>query len=317
MPTRARQARRGLIAANVATVFFGLAGVLGSLTGLPAPLITLGRVAFAGVALGAWALVARVSLRPRAPRDLALLVAQGIILAVHWSAFFEAIVVSNVAIGLLAYSSFPLFTAALEPALLRQRPRIPEIVAALLIVPGIFLLVPRFGLDNTVTQGVLWGLLAGASFALLSVVNRGLSVRYASVVISFYQDGVAALVLLPTLLIPPVAGELNARALLLLAALGLLCTALAHTLFIASLRDITAQLASVIAALEPVWGIGFAWLLLAQTPAARTLVGGALIVAATLVPGAAALIRVRPQNRESFSTKETLADAQRDIPGRG
>lgn len=317
MATTARQARCGLIAANVATVFFGLAGVLGSLTGLPAPLITLGRAAFAGLALGGWALIARASLRPRAPRDLALLVAQGIILAVHWTAFFEAIVVSNVAIGLLAYSSFPLFTAVFEPALLRQRPRVPEIVAALLIVPGIYLLVPRFDLDNSVTQGVLWGLLAGASFALLSVVNRGLSARYASVVISFYQDGVAALVLLPTLLILPAAGALNLRVLLLLAALGLLCTALAHTLFIASLRDITAQLASVIAALEPVWGIGFAWLLLAQAPSARTLAGGALIVAATLVPGAAALIRRRSLNRGSFTTKETLADAQRDIPGRG
>jgi len=290
----AQRARRGLITANIATLFFGLAGVLGSLTGLPAPLITLGRAAFAGLALGGWALLARLSLRPRAGRDLAILIAQGVLLAIHWSAFFQAIVVSNVAIGLLAFSSFPLFTAALEPLLLRQRPQIPETVAAALIVPGVALLVPAFSLDDAATQGVLWGLLAGATFALLSVVNRSLSARYEGAMISFYQDGVAAIVLLPTLLLTSAAsGSLTLRTLLLLAALGLVCTALAHTLFISSLRDITAQLASVIAALEPVWGIGFAWLLLAESPSARTLAGGALIVGATLIPGAVALVRPR------------------------
>ncbi len=290
----AQRARRGLITANVATLFFGLAGVLGSLTGLPAPLLTLGRAAFAGLALGGWALLARLSLRPRAGRDLAILIAQGVLLAIHWTAFFQAIVVSNVAIGLLAFSSFPLFTAALEPLLLRQRPQIPEIVAATLIVPGVALLVPAFGLANTATRGVLWGLLAGATFALLSVVNRSLSARYEGAMISFYQDGVAAIVLLPTLLLTPATPEsLTLRTVLLLAALGLVCTALAHTLFISSLRDITAQLASVIAALEPVWGIGFAWLLLAESPSTRTLVGGALIVGATLIPGAVALVRPR------------------------
>jgi drug/metabolite transporter (DMT)-like permease len=234
-------------------------------------------------------------LRPRTGRDFGILIAQGVLLAIHWSAFFQAIVVSNVAIGLLAFSSFPLFTAALEPLLLRQRPQIPEIVAACLIVPGVALLVPTFSLANTATQGVLWGLLAGATFALLSVVNRSLSMRYEGATISFYQDGVAAIVLLPTLLLlaAPAPGALTLRTLLLLATLGLVCTALAHTLFITSLRNITAQLASVIAALEPVWGIGFAWLLLAEAPSTRTLAGGALIVGATLIPGAVALLRQR------------------------
>lgn len=290
------QTGRGLISANTATLFFGLAGVLGKLSGLPAPLITLGRTIFAAAALAIWAGASGVSLRPRARRDVALLILQGLILAVHWTAFFQAIVVSNVAIGLLAFSSFPLFTAALEPLVLHQRPRLPEIFAAVLILPGIYLLVPSFSLANHATQGVLWGLLAGATFALLSVINRGLSARYPSVTLSLYQDGIAALALLPTLLFLPVAGVFDPRSLLILAALGLFCTALAHTLFIASLRDITAQLASIIAALEPVWGVAFAWLLLAEAPTPRTLVGGALIVGATLLPGVVALARrgVRP-----------------------
>ncbi len=286
-------ARRGLISANGATLLFGLAGVLGKLSGLPAPLITLGRVVFAGAALALWALVTRVSLRPRSRHDLLTLSLQGVILAVHWTAFFQAIAISSVAIGLLAFSSFPLFTAALEPALLRQRPRRAELAAALLIIPGVYLLVPSFSLASHATQGVLWGLVAGATFALLSVINRSLTPRYASGAISLYQDSIAIIALLPTLLFVPTAGVFSLRALLLLATLGLLCTALAHTLFISSLRNITAQLASVIAALEPVWGVFFAWLLLAESPTDRVLLGGALILAAALLPGVATLAASR------------------------
>lgn len=276
---------RGLVSANIATLFFGLAGLLGALSGLPAPMITLGRVVFSGATLGAVALFSGVSLRPATRRDLAQLIGQGAILALHWTAFFESITLSNIAIGLLSFSCFPLFTAAFEPLLLKQRPRAIEIGAALLILPGVYLLAPNLTLSDRATQGVLWGMLAGATFALLSVLSRGLTRRYAPLTISLYQDSAAAVVLLPTLALTSWVAALNWRALLCLLALGVACTALAHTLFIASMRDIRAQVASLIAALEPVWGILFALLFLGQIPSGRVLAGGALIVVASAAPG--------------------------------
>lgn len=279
-----QNARRGVAQANLAVVLFGLAGVLGILTGLPAPLITLGRSVFAGLALLVLATARGLLRRPRTRRDGLVLVGQGLLLALHWSAFFQAILVSNVAVGLLSFSTFPLFTVLIEPILLRQRPSRLQAVAAVLVLPGVFLLVPQFTLHDSITRGVLWGVLAGATFALLSVTNRWLGRHYAPVVISLYQDGVAALVLLPTLLILHPAAPLTLSGFVALAALGLGCTALAHTAFISSMRRISAQLASLIASLEPVWGIVFALLLLGQVPTARTLLGGAIILAATMLP---------------------------------
>ncbi len=285
-PTAPRpQTGHGLLTVHIATLLFGLAGVLGRLTGLPAPLITLGRVVFAGLALGIAVVFTRASLRPRRRADLALLIGQGVLLAIHWTTFFQAIVVSNVAIGLLAFSSFPLFTAAFEPLILRQRPSAIQFGAALFVIPGVALLVPSLSLSNGATQGVLWGVLAGATFALLSVLNRQLTRSYPSMAISLYQDSVAALVLLPTLLFVPTGGLFTLRTLLLLLALGLGCTALAHTLFIAGLRQVTAQAASLIASLEPVWGILFALLLLGEIPSLRTLLGGVIILGAAITPG--------------------------------
>ncbi len=179
---------RGILAANVAVLCFGLAGVLGKLSVLPAPLIVLGRVVCASPVLLVTCIAQRVPLRPKRRRDGLLLAGQGLLLALHWTAFFQSITVSNVAIGLLSFSSFPLFTAALEPLLLKQRASHVQVVAALLILPGIYLLVPRFSLQDSVTQGVAWGLLAGATFALLSVTNRWLGLNYSSLTISLYQD---------------------------------------------------------------------------------------------------------------------------------
>ncbi len=275
---------RGGIEANIAVLFFGLAGVLGKLSVLPAPLIVLGRVVFAGIVLLIACFVQHVPLRPKQRRDGFFLVGQGALLALHWTAFFQSINVSNVAIGLLSFSSFPLFTAALEPLLLKQRPSRIQIVAALLILPGIYLLVPSFSLRNHTTLGVAWGLLAGATFALLSVTNRWLGRSYPSLTISLYQDGVAALVLLPALYLTPSAALWTLHELLILLILGVVCTALAHTLFIASMQRITAQSASLLASLEPVWGILFGIVLLRDIPTPITLIGGAIILCATMLP---------------------------------
>lgn len=307
-------ASRGVLQANLAVVLFGLAGVLGDLSGLPAPLITLSRAILAGAALLVVALLGRSLTRPRSTRDAMILVGQGLLLALHWPAFFQSILVANVAIGLLAFSSFPLFTVLLEPLLLHQHPSRLQAFAAVLVLPGVFLLVPQFSLHDSITRGVLWGLLAGATFALLSVTNRWLGRTYAPVLISLFQDGVAALALLPTLLFLGPTEPLTPPRLLALLVLGLGCTALAHTLFISAMRGISAQLASLTASLEPVWGIVFALLLLGQVPGGRTLIGGAIILVATLLPALEAITATRrPDLSQLASDTLSIERAQEPI----
>lgn len=54
--------------------------------------------------------------------------------------------------------------------------------------------------------------------------------------------------------------------------------ALAHVLFIRSLVHVKAQLASMIACLEPLYGIIFALVLFGEVPALRTILGGGIIL---------------------------------------
>jgi drug/metabolite transporter (DMT)-like permease len=152
---------------------------------------------------------------------------------------------------------------------------------------GLVLMVPEFSLSNRTVAGLLWGVLSAFTFALLAVLNRRHVARRPAIDVAYWQNLCAAAALLPlaplALEALPDARALGGREIALLLALGLVCTALAHTLFIVSLKEVTARTASVVAALEPVYGIALAFVLLGERPDARVLVGGALIVAAALV----------------------------------
>ncbi|MFP4083218.1 MAG: DMT family transporter, partial [Candidatus Aminicenantes bacterium] len=192
----------------------------------------------------------------------------------------RSIQVSTVAVGLLSFSCYPVLTAFLEPLLFKEKLIKINIFYALVCIGGIFLIVPRFALENTTYRGVLWGVFSGVTFSVLTILNRQLSQQLSSLVIAFFQDFFAALILLPFFFI--LRPSLNTRDILLLCALGVLCTAGAHSLFIKGMRFIKAQTASIINSLEPVYGIILAFLLLDEIPSWRTLMGGAVVLAAAI-----------------------------------
>ena len=270
-----------LLEIHGAVVLFGLAGLFGKWLALSPLIIVLGRVVFAALVLGLILLLTRRSFGIPRPGDRLLFLGLGVLLAIHWSVFFLSVQVSTVAVGLLSYSSFPVFTAFLEPVFFRKRLDLSNILLAGICLLGVFLIVPRFVWSDAVFRGVLYGLAAGLTFAVLSIINRLLTARHDSVKIAFWQDSIAALALLPFLFI--LRPALTGKDLGLLLFLGIICTAGAHTLFIEAMRRQTAQTASIISSLEPVYGIALAYLFLREIPAPRTLLGGAVILAAVFV----------------------------------
>ena len=266
-----------LLGLHVAVLLFGFAGLFGKWLSLTPGVIVLGRTLVASIALG---ILLRLTGERRGSFEWRLGVNGGV-LALHWVSFFQAIQVATVAVALLGFASFPLFVLLLETTMLRRRLRVGEWATAALVTAGLVLLVPEFRLENRTVQGLLWGLVSGFTFALLAVCNKTLAGRRSAGQIAFWQNACAALCLLPAFALAPVVPD--ARSLALLVALGVFCTALAHTLFIRSLCTLSAHTASIVAALEPVYGIALAFVLLGEVPPARTLAGGALIVGAAML----------------------------------
>jgi drug/metabolite transporter (DMT)-like permease len=264
------------VSLHAAVALFGFAGLFGKWIDLPPTMIVLGRTIVAAIALG---MVLGLRRQVRGGFEWRLGV-NGALLAVHWIAFFQAIQTAGVAIGLLGFATFPAFVLLLEAIFLRRRTRPGEWLLAAAAMLGLMMIVPDFQLSNTAVQGVLWGALAGATFALLAVCNRVLASQREAGAIAFWQNACAAICLLPALLFIPVTPSLRDLGLILI--LGLICTALAHTLFIRSLRVLSAHTASVVVTMEPVYGIALAIVLLGEIPNRATLAGGAVIVGAAL-----------------------------------
>lgn len=278
---------RAIASLHGAVVLFAFAGLFGKWIALSPVLIVLGRTVVAAIAL---AIVRHHVQLFRRPINLRLL-ANGAVLALHWVAFFAAIQVSSVAIGLLGYASFPLFTLILEGILLRARWEVRDAVTSLLVVGGLVLVVPRWSWSDAAVQGLAWGLVSAFTFALLAVMNRRNAATRSALEIALWQNASAALCLLPFAWTALGSATPTGRDWMLIIALGLFCTALAHTLFISSLRSVRAHVASVIGALEPVYGIVLAWLLLGEVPTARMWAGAALLVAAAVSVARASSLR--------------------------
>lgn len=274
--------KQGLVEINIATLFFGFAGLFAKFISLSPVAIVFGRTLFAGLILFiVLSFLPGERLTVHSMRDMATLALSGAVLAVHWFTFFHSIQISTVAIGLLTFSTFPLFVTFMEPYFFAEQLRPFDILVAMVVIVGLALVIPEFDFSNNITQGVFLGVLAGFTFAALSLLNRRHVQTYSPLIVAFYQYSFAAIFTLPILVhvwIPPTRQDI-----LLLFILGVVCTALAQTLYIHSLVHIKAQLASVVSGLEPVYGIIFALVLLGEIPSRRTIVGGVIILGAVFL----------------------------------
>lgn len=271
--------RAALASLHAAVALFGFAALFGKWIALPATAIVLGRTVIAAATL---VIVAMARSQPVGRPQVSVAV-NGAILALHWVSFFAAVKIATVAVALLGYASFPLFVLMLERRLFARGARLVESGTAILAAVGLVALVPDFSWTSDTVRGLALGVLSAFTFALLSVRNRKLVVRMTPTRIAFWQNLFAAACLAPIVaLIDRMSAWPAASDIGLLIVLGVACTGLAHTLFIASMQRVSAHTASVVAALEPVYGIALAVWLLGEVPNLRTLAGGTLIVAAAL-----------------------------------
>jgi len=279
--------RHGVISILVAMPFVSLTGLFGKFLTLTPLLIVQGRTIFAFGTLLIVLFVMRKKIFFRDYREWLWLMVSGTILGVHWIAFFEAIQVSTVAIGLLSFASYPLFTTLLEPLFFKEVLRRKNVIAALIVICGLVMMAtstedPNAIISGSVIKGLLWGLGAGFGFAVLTLLNRGHVRNHSPLLLTCWQNGFAALVLLPWSLSE--SWVISGRDWGLLFILGVICTVGGHTLLINGLRHVQAQVASLLlAGLEPIFAIVFALFLLGEVPSLQTILGGLLIVSTTFL----------------------------------
>lgn len=268
--------KKSLISVHIAVLFLGLSDLFGKLVNLPAVVIVFGRVLCSSVFLFGLFKVRKKKIKLGQRKDYIMMIAAGVILAVHWTTFMQSIQTSTVAIGTLTFSTFPLFVTFLEPYLFREKLKMSSVICAGIMLAGVICIVPEFELGNSMTRGILWGMAGSFTYAVLSLMNRSFSDKYSGSLVAFYEQGTAAVVLLPALFImrPVFTGKDIAGVVIL----GVLFTAVAHSMFIEGLKHVKVQTAGIISSLESVYGIAAAFLFLNEVPSIKEVTGGIIIL---------------------------------------
>lgn len=268
--------KSSLIQLHIAVFLFGVSGLFGKFLTQPSIIIVLGRVFFSSIFLYMGLTITKENLKLKSRKDMLIIAFMGLILAIHWCTFFQGIKLSTVAIGLLTFSTFPIFVTFMEPFFFGEKLKKEDIILAFITFAGVMFVIPDFHMENEMTVGVMYGILSSLSFAVLSLLNRKYIKEYKGVVIAFYEQLVSLTVLLPFFFImEPV---FTRKDIFLLLLLGTVFTGITHTLFINSLKDIKTQTAGIISSLEPLYGIILSIFLLNEMPSVKEIIGGLLIL---------------------------------------
>lgn len=272
--------KRDILYLNLAVMMFGIAGVIGQYVEVPSVMVALGRVICSSIILLVIALVKKESLKLESKKDYALIIFAGAVLALHWTSFFQSIQVSSVAIGTITFSTFPLFLTFLEPIIYREKFSVRSIVSAIVLLIGVIITIPEFSMENQVTIGIVWGMLSSLTYAIITLANRYFSGKYQGRIVSLYEQGTAAVVLLPTLFFVKTAWR--TQDIIGVALIGCICTAFAYSLYISAQKKVKAQTAGLISGMETVYGILYAFILLSEVPTVREIIGGVVILSVGL-----------------------------------
>jgi DME family drug/metabolite transporter len=272
----ASSSRRGFLYVTLAGIAWGTGGPTGALlfdhAALGSTAVSFWRLAAAALWLALARLVLRrAPIRPLLSASPLRYLLTGLGLAVCQLGYFAAIPQVGVALAtVIALGAGPFFIA------LGARERItPALVAA---VAGLTLLVPSGGGGSAALLGIAFALLSAAGYALTTLLNRNESDPITGAFLGFVAG---ALLLLPLAIIDGIMP--TAPGWPLIAYFGLVPTALAYTLFYASLTTLRASTAAVIALIEPVVAATLGILLLHEHLTTLSAVGTAVLLAAVLL----------------------------------
>ena len=270
----------GLLELHTAVLLFGGTALFSKLIPLNALDITILRCAVAALVLALIVKVSKNRLRLNSSKDYFIAIGLGIVVSLHWVTYFASMQLSSVAIGMIAFFTYPVMTVLIEPFFTGNRINRADIVSGLIVLLGVMLLIPEASLGNDVTLGIALGILSAVFFTARNLLHKKYFSAYSGPKAMFYQTGVAVFFLAPWNTIEVSQIEMNIWWMVLL--LGVVFTAAPHALFTAALRHLSAKTVSLVSCLQPFYGAMLALIFLGEDLDIKTSIGGIMVVATAI-----------------------------------
>lgn len=268
---RRRAMAMAALAASWGTIPLIVRGVDLAAEQLAAARLWLGALSVLGV------LAIRGELRIRRGDPIRRVVLLGILLAVHWAAFFWSIKTTTVAVALVLVYLAPIAMATLAGPVLGE-PLHPRSIIALITALAGVVLVARPGAGVTV-EGVVAGLIAAVTFAALVLIGKPASQRLGGLKLAGMQMTVAALALTPwAIQAAPRLGEFWWQ----LGILGVALTGFGLFVYWALVSTLPVATVAILSYMEPASAVVWAAIFLGERGDVLTWLGVALVLLAGL-----------------------------------
>lgn len=241
---------------------WGFTAVLGALISINADALVWYRMLFASVFLVLFIVSKKASFSVP-PRELFKLLFVGLLIALHWIFFFQAIHISNVSITLAVFSLGAFLASLLEPLFYGRKVLWYEVFFGLVIVAGLGIILK---VEISYFEGMMYALASIILGVLFTLINGKLIEKHESSVITFYEFMAGVVFITIYFLFQNKFTAdffiLTANDWILLLILSSICTAYAFTASVKVMQKLSPYTVMLTTSLEPVYGIVLAYFIL-------------------------------------------------------
>ena len=278
---------KGHLQIAAAATLFGLIGIFVKLTTqMPLGSIIFYRLLFGLIAIAIFfGCCGRLSeLRLRDKKGYILLL--GLFQAGTMFSYFFSVKYTSVSIAVLLLYTAPVYVTLLSPLILKEHVTRSSLLALGISSAGVFMVIQPGNLFQGVNSmyiiGLAAGLVSGLCYASIIITSRYLREYYSGTAQAAWALFITMVIFSPYAVAIP--GRVVLDNLHVLVLFGLLPTAVALIFYLNGLMRVRAQSASIVALLEPVSAVVFAFIILSEPVTYATIMGGGLIlVGAVLV----------------------------------
>ncbi len=266
----------------------GFTAILGELISIGSMALVWYRMAIAGILMFLYIKIIKLKITID-KRTMLKFFAAGVIIALHWITFFEAIKQSNISITLAMFSTGAFFASFIEPLIHKRSIIWYEILFGIIVIIGVFLITQS---EIKYLNGILLGISSALFSTLFAVINGQFIQKHSATVISFYEfiSGVAFLSIFILIFndgFNTAFFSLSNSDWLYLCILASVCTAYAFIGSVKVMKFISPYTVVLSYNLEPVYGITLALFLFPETEtmSPQFYYGAILVLATVLMDG--------------------------------
>nr|WP_321245560.1 DMT family transporter [uncultured Psychroserpens sp.] len=283
----------------------GFTAILGELISIGSTALVWYRMLIAGALMFLYIKIIKLKIKVSTKTKLKFFGA-GIIIALHWITFFEAINQSNISITLAMFSTGAFFASFIEPLIYKRKIIWYEILFGMIVILGVFLITQS---EIRYLNGILLGISSALFSTLFAVINGKFIAEHRATVISFYEF-ISGVVFLSLFILVFQGGFsidffiLKPLDWLYIGILASVCTAYAFIGSVDVMRHLSPYTVILTYNLEPLYGIALALLLFPETETMSTqFYYGAFLVLATVIADGILKNYKSHKNRSALTNK--------------